>query len=76
VPKCWHDAVRAKPLTSSSKADGRFGKQDFVYLAGEDTYHCLAGGRVTSWYASVEDLACLLDLDLPELRTQSQVHDR
>ena len=44
-----------KPLTSSSKAEGRFGKQDFVYLAGEDTYRCPAGERLTSRYASVED---------------------
>ena len=44
-----------KPLTSSSKAEGRFGKQDFVYLAGDDTYRCPAGERLTSRYASVED---------------------
>jgi hypothetical protein len=25
-----------KPLTSGAKADGRFGKQDFVYNAGQD----------------------------------------
>ena len=44
-----------KPLTSSSKAEGRFGKQDFVDPAGEDTYRCPAGERLTSRYASVED---------------------
>ncbi len=27
-----------KPLTSSAKAQGRFGKQDFRYLADEDVY--------------------------------------
>src|SRR5215831_5084632 len=27
-----------KPLTSGAKSDGRFGKQDFVYLADEDVY--------------------------------------
>jgi transposase len=32
-----------KPLTSGAKADGRFGKQDFVYLPGEDAYRCPAG---------------------------------
>ena len=32
-----------KPLTSGSKAKGRFGKQDFVYLAGDDVYRCPAG---------------------------------
>lgn len=29
--------------TSSSKAQGRFGKQDFVYDEAEDIYHCPAG---------------------------------
>ena len=32
-----------KPLTSGSKAEGRFGKQDFVYVAEDDTYRCPAG---------------------------------
>jgi transposase len=38
VPKC---------LTSGAKADGRFGKQDFVYKADEDVYLCPAGERLT-----------------------------
>jgi hypothetical protein len=29
-----------KPLTSGSKAAGRFGKQDFVYIPDEDAYRC------------------------------------
>src|SRR5437879_3571182 len=29
-----------KPLTSGAKADGRFGKQDFVYDAEQDHYTC------------------------------------
>ena len=32
-----------KPMTSGAKAEGRFGKQDFVYLAEEDVYRCPAG---------------------------------
>ena len=32
-----------KPLTSGAKADGRFGKQDFVYLPEQDVYRCPAG---------------------------------
>ena len=32
-----------KPMTSGAKADGRFGKQDFVYLPAEDAYRCPAG---------------------------------
>src|SRR5215467_2217230 len=31
-----------KPMTSGAKADGRFGKQDFVYLPAEDVYRCPA----------------------------------
>jgi hypothetical protein len=27
-----------KPLSSGAKADGRFGKQDFVYLPDQDVY--------------------------------------
>src|SRR5213595_1316455 len=32
-----------KPMTSGAKSDGRFGKQDFVYLPAEDAYRCPAG---------------------------------
>ena len=35
-----------RPLTSWSKAQGRFGKQDFRYVAGEDVYICPAGERL------------------------------
>ena len=44
-----------KPLTSGSKADGRFGKQDFIYIAKDDEYRCPAGQRLTWRYSSVED---------------------
>src|SRR6202167_762451 len=44
-----------KPLTSGSKAKGRFGKQDFVYVAEDNTYRCPAGQRLTWRFASVED---------------------
>jgi transposase len=43
-----------KPLTSTAKADGRFGKQDFVYDAGEDVYLCPAGEKMTFRYSNVE----------------------
>ncbi len=36
-----------KPMTSGAKAEGRFGKQDFAYLADEDVYRCPAGERLT-----------------------------
>jgi transposase len=44
-----------KPLTSGAKAKGRFGKQDFVYHAGDDTYRCPAGEALTRQFTSVED---------------------
>jgi transposase len=44
-----------RPLTSGAKAEGRFGKQDFVYLANEDAYRCPAGERLTKRFTSVEN---------------------
>ena len=35
-----------KPQTSGIKAKGRFGKQDFVYIAQDDVYRCPAGERL------------------------------
>lgn len=35
-----------RPLTSYARAQGRFGKQDFRYLAEEDAYICPAGERL------------------------------
>jgi transposase len=34
-----------KPITSNSKADGRFEKQDFKYIPDTDEYECPAGER-------------------------------
>lgn len=44
-----------KPLTSGSKAKGRFGKQDFVYRGEDDAYRCPAGEVLTRRFTSVED---------------------
>jgi hypothetical protein len=35
-----------KPMTSGAKSEGRFGKQDFVYLPTEDVYRCPAGQKL------------------------------
>jgi hypothetical protein len=40
-------ATLPKPMTSNSKAEGRFGKQDFRYIPYEDVYICPAGERLT-----------------------------
>jgi hypothetical protein len=44
-----------KPMTSGAKAAGRFGKQDFVYIATADVYRCPAGERLTYRCTNVED---------------------
>ena len=43
-----------KPLTSGAKAAGRFGKQDFVYLPGQDVYRCPAGALLPHHMTTVE----------------------
>lgn len=44
-----------KPLTSGSKTEGRFGKQDFIYLAQDDEYRCPAGQRLIRHSKSIEE---------------------
>src|SRR5256885_1874556 len=44
-----------KPMTSGAKSEGRFGKQDFVYLPEEDVYRCPAGERLTVHYVNEEN---------------------
>ena len=34
-------------MTSNSKSEGRFGKQDFVYVGAGDIYPCSAGERLS-----------------------------
>jgi len=38
-------AILPKPMTSNAKAEGRFDKSDFIYLAKDDEYQCPAGQR-------------------------------
>jgi transposase len=44
-----------KPMTSGAKSEGRFGKQDFVYLSDEDVYRCPADERLTFHYVNEEN---------------------
>jgi transposase len=44
-----------KPMTSGAKADGRFGKQDFVYLPTQDVYRCPAGEKLTYRFTNEEN---------------------
>jgi hypothetical protein len=43
-----------KPLTSNAKAEGRFSKADFVYIAKDDTYRCPAGQQAIYRMTTVE----------------------
>jgi transposase len=43
-----------KTLTSNSLADGRFDKQDFIYIASDDEYRCPAGQRAIKRFTTVE----------------------
>ena len=67
-----------KPQTSSAKADGRFGKQDFVYLPEEDAYRCPGWGAIA---ISLHERGgrqadkTLLDHSLSKLFDQTPMHD-
>ncbi len=70
-------AIVPKPLTSGSKAEGRFGKQDFIYEADVDEYGCPAGQRLIKhddrgW----PDAALLLVLGVPGLPHEEAMYDR
>ena len=43
-----------KPYTSGIQANGRFGKQDFRYVAEDDVYICPAGERLDYHFTNVE----------------------
>ena len=43
-----------KPMTSNAKAQGRFSKADFIYIAKDDAYQCPAGQRAIYRMTTVE----------------------
>jgi transposase len=43
-----------KPMTSGANSDGRYGKQDFVYLSDEDVYRCPAGEMLRYYFTAME----------------------
>jgi len=47
-------AYAPKPLTSGSRAAGRFGKDEFVYVPAENAYQCPAGEKLTYRFDSIE----------------------
>ena len=44
-----------KPMTSGAKSEGRFGKQDFVYVADKDVYRCPAGETLVYHMTTAQD---------------------
>ena len=47
-------AIVPKPMTSGAKAEGRFDKSDFIYIARDDEYECPAGQRAIHRFTSDE----------------------
>jgi len=41
-------------MTSGAKSEGRFGKQDFVYLPEEDVYRCPTGEKLKYSFTAEE----------------------
>lgn len=57
IVACEQDGIAnfvPKPLASSSKAEGRFGKQDFIFVAASDEYRCSAGQSLINRFSTVE----------------------
>ena len=68
-----------KPLTSNAKAAGRFGKDDFVYLADQNAYRCPAGETLSYRYTRLEEgrtLHSYWTKKMQRLRTAGEMHDQ
>jgi hypothetical protein len=58
IKRCADNGMRPfvpRPMTSSAKAEGRFDKTDFIYIAKDDEYRCPAGERATYRFTRDED---------------------
>jgi transposase len=58
ILKCGEAGITTlvpKPITSNSRADGRFDKRDFIYNADRDEYRCPAGERAIWRMTTVEN---------------------
>ena len=66
-------AICPKPLTSGAKAEGRFGKQDFVYQPETDTYRCPAGETLTRRFSAIEHGLTLHAYATPACRSRCAV---
>ena len=57
ILECTSSGITAlvpKTMTSNNRAEGRFDKQDFIYVAEDDEYRCPAGQRAIWRYTTVE----------------------
>ena len=67
-----------KPMTSGAKSEGRFGKQDFVYLPTEDVYRCPVGEKLhlpLHQRGGWQDATPLLDKGMSELPAQISMYE-
>ena len=58
IKACSDAGIQAyvhKPMTSNAKAQGRFGKADFICIARDDEYQCPAGQRAIYRYTREEN---------------------
>src|SRR5687768_4195453 len=58
ILKCSEERITTlvpKPITSNSRADGRFDKRDFIYISERDEYRCPAGARAIWRMTTVEN---------------------
>ena len=58
IKACHDDGIATilpKPTTSNAKAEGRFDKADFVYIARDDEYECPAGERAIYRFSREEN---------------------
>jgi len=52
--RCGIAPIVPKSLTSNNLAEGRFDKQDFIYIPEDDEYRCPAGQRAIKRFTTIE----------------------
>jgi len=82
ILECTNAGITAlvpKSITSNSRAEGRFEKQDFIYVTADDEYRCPAGERAIWRMTTIEHgqrLHRYLDFSVSPVPAQGAVHDR
>ena len=81
IKACSDAGIQAyvpKPMTSNAKAQGRFGKADFIYIARDDEYQCPWTARDLQVHARRERTADppLLDQRLSRMPDEVTLHTR